>query len=315
MIQVSHLTKRFPGRVAVDDVTFEVGRGEIVGFLGPNGAGKTTTMRIITGYLPANGGEVKVAGRDVAMDSMEVRRRIGYLPEHCPLYPEMRVHEYLGFRGSLKGMRGKRLRTRVREVTELCGLGEVQRRIIGQLSKGFRQRVGLAEALVHEPELLVLDEPTIGLDPNQIRQVRHLIRELAKQHTILLSTHILPEVEMACERVIIINRGKIVASDTTEALRARMQGAGRVVAELKGSRDEIERRLAELPGAGTVALSEDGEWFVCRVDADKGVDLRPELFNLAASAGWGLRELRTEETSLEEVFVELTRSQAGRAPS
>ena len=200
--------------MAVDDVSFEVARGEIVGFLGPNGAGKTTTMRILACYLPATGGAVNVAGYDVFRDSIEVRRRIGYLPENVPLYPEMRVDEYLNYRARLKGVPPKKRRKRVDEVKGLCGLKDVGRRIIGQLSKGFRQRVGLAESMVHDPDLLILDEPTIGLDPNQIRQVRELIKGLAPRHTILISTHILPEVEMTCQRVLIIHRGRIVASDT-----------------------------------------------------------------------------------------------------
>ena len=204
MITASHLSKTFPGRIAVNDITFEVGHSEVVGFLGPNGSGKTTTMRILAGYLPASAGTVRVAGYDVTKYPMEVRKRIGYLPENCPLYPDMRVDEYLHFRAALKGVpRGKRI-GRVGEVKELCGLNDSGRRIIGQLSKGYRQRVGLAEALVHDPELLILDEPTIGLDPNQIRQVRTLIQELGRRHTILLSTHILSEVEATCRRVLII---------------------------------------------------------------------------------------------------------------
>jgi ABC-2 type transport system ATP-binding protein len=296
--------------VAVDDVSFEVSRGEIVGFLGPNGAGKTTTMRMLTGYLPATGGDVEVAGRDVFTESREVRKRIGYLPESCPLYPDMRVQEYLGYRGRLKGLGGKHLRKRVAAVVEQCSLGDVQRRIIGQLSKGYRQRVGLADALVHEPELLILDEPTIGLDPNQIRHVRDLIRDLASEHTILLSTHILPEVEMTCRRVLIINKGRIIASDSPTTLRARMEGGGQVVADVRGPEDQIREGLAGLSGAVAVDLENRNDWLLCRVDCEEGTDLRADLFNLAATRGWALRELRMEHTSLEEVFVSLTKKGA-----
>jgi ABC-2 type transport system ATP-binding protein len=308
MIRVSHLTKKFPGRVAVNDVSFEVSRGEIVGFLGPNGAGKTTTMRILTGYLPATGGEVSVAGRDVFTESRDVRSRVGYLPESCPLYPEMRVDEYLRFRGRLKGVPRGRLKERLRQVKELCGLPDVGRRIVGQLSKGYRQRVGLAEALVHEPELLILDEPTIGLDPNQIRQVRELIGHLAERHTILLSTHILPEVEMTCRRVLIINEGRIVASDSPRRLRERMRGGAQVLAEVRGPRDQVQQRLADLPQAQSVTVTEaEPDWLACRVVCEGNSDLRQAVFRVVADNGWLLRELKLERQSLEDVFLALTR--------
>ena len=315
MIKVSHLTRHFPGRVAVDDVSFEVGRGEIVGFLGPNGAGKTTTMRILACYLPATGGSVSVAGYDVFKESIEVRRRIGYMPENVPLYPEMRVDEYLNYRARLKGLPSKKRRARVDEVKDLCGLKEVGRRIIGQLSKGFRQRVGLAESMVHDPELLILDEPTIGLDPNQIRQVRELIKSLASRHTILISTHILPEVEMTCQRVLILHQGKIVASDSTEQLRSRMMGGARVVAEIRGSPAELLPPLQQLPGVQRVAIEGDGEWGRCTVECAKAADPRSAIFELAAARGWTLRELRLEKKSLEDIFVSLTSGEEeGGAP-
>lgn len=307
MIKVSHLTRQFPGCVAVDDVSFEVGRGEIVGFLGPNGAGKTTTMRILACYLPATGGSVTVAGYDVFRDSIEVRRRIGYMPENVPLYPEMRVDEYLHYRAQLKGVPHRKRRARVDEVKDLCGLKEVGRRIIGQLSKGFRQRVGLAESMVHDPDLLILDEPTIGLDPNQIRQVRELIKSLASRHTILISTHILPEVEMTCQRVLIIHRGRIVASDTTEQLRGMMMGGARIVAEIRGPQPDILPRLQTLPGVQRAACSADGEWGCYTLECAKDADPRADLFGLAAARGWALRELRLEKKSLEDIFVSLTR--------
>ena len=315
MIKVSHLTRQFPGCTAVDDVSFEVGRGEIVGFLGPNGAGKTTTMRILACYLPATGGAVSVAGYDVFRESIEVRKRIGYMPENVPLYPEMRVDEYLNYRAQLKGVASRKRRSRVDEVKDLCGLKEVGRRIIGQLSKGFRQRVGLAESMVHDPDLLILDEPTIGLDPNQIRQVRELIKGLASRHTILISTHILPEVEMTCQRVLIIHRGRIVASDTTEQLRNMMMGGARIVVEIRGPRDEVLQQLQSLSGAQRVAVSGEGEWGCYTLECAKEADLRTEIFSLAAARGWGLRELRLEKKSLEDIFVSLTRGDLeGAAP-
>ncbi|MFH0954100.1 MAG: ATP-binding cassette domain-containing protein [Verrucomicrobiota bacterium] len=307
MIEVSHLTKRFAGCVAVDDVSFEVGRGEIVGFLGPNGAGKTTTMRVLAGYLPATRGAATVAGYDVFSHSLEVRKRIGYLLENCPLYPEMRVDEYLRFRGRLKGVPARALRKRADEVKDLCGLKDVGTRIIGQLSKGYRQRVGLAESLIHDPELLILDEPTIGLDPNQIRQVRGLIKDLAQRHTILLSTHILSEVEMTCRRVLIIDRGKIVASDTPENLRNLMHGSALVVAEVSGPREQVERQLRALPDVQEVLVGESEPWNRYVLKGVGEEDLRPAVFELAARNGWTLRELRMEKKSLEDIFVSLTR--------
>jgi ABC-2 type transport system ATP-binding protein len=307
MIKVSHLTRKFPGCVAVDDVSFEVGRGEIVGFLGPNGAGKTTTMRILACYLPATGGSVNVAGYDVFTNSIEVRRRIGYMPENVPLYPEMRVDEYLSYRARLKGVPPMKRQKRVDEIKDLCGLKDVGRRIIGQLSKGFRQRVGLAESMVHNPDLLILDEPTIGLDPNQIRQVRELIKSLAPHHTILISTHILPEVEMTCQRVLIIHCGRIVASDTTEQLRRMIMGGARIVAEIHGPQNEILQQLQSLPGVQRVIVSNAGEWGCFTLECAKETDLRPDIFRLSAARGWTLRELRLEEKSLEDIFVSLTR--------
>src|SRR5712691_1542535 len=233
MIEVGNLTKRYAGVTAVSNISFSVARGEVVGLLGPNGAGKSTTMRILACYLPATSGTVRVAGLDVFRQSDEVRRRIGYMPENNPLHYDLRVREYLKFRARLKGLSRKRSRERVDVVTEQCGLTDVSKRIIGHLSKGYRQRVGLADTLVHDPELIILDEPTIGLDPNQIRQVRELIKELGKHRTVLLSTHILPEVEMTCSRVIIIHRGKIVASDSVERLKKMRRGGGETILEVR----------------------------------------------------------------------------------
>ena len=306
MIEVKNLTKRFAGCAAVNDVSFTVGKGEIVGFLGPNGAGKSTTMRILSCYLPASSGEAKVAGFDIFKHSLEVRRRIGYLPESTPLYPEMRVDEYLGYRAALKGVGSRRRRQRVSEVKELCGLTDVGRRIVGQLSKGYRQRVGMADALVHDPELVILDEPTIGLDPNQVRQLRDVIRNLAPKHTVLLSTHILPEVEMTCQRVLIINRGRIVASDSPEKLRARLQGGREIVAELRGAKGDVAQELYRLPGVTRVTTEAADGWTRFRIECGTE-DIRPLVFEAAARGGWTLRELRQEKQSLEDIFVALTR--------
>jgi len=306
MIEVNHLTKRYPRHTAVDDISFSVGKGEVVGFLGPNGAGKSTTIRILTGYLPATGGDVCVAGMNVLQDSLKVRRAIGYLPENCPLYPEMRVNEYLGYRARLKGLRGKKRRYRVAIVKELCGLGDVGRRIIGQLSKGYRQRVGLADALVHEPDLLVLDEPTIGLDPNQIKEIRHLVKDLSRDYTIFLSTHILPEVEATCERVLILKEGKIVASDTPRNLADILTGGSRVIAEIRGDRAEILSRSHRIPGIRKVSILHSDEWVAVELHGGHSGEVREQVFAMVVENRWMLRELRAVSGNLEDVFGALT---------
>ena len=307
LIEVEHLTKRYAGVIAVDDVSFKVGKGEIVGFLGPNGAGKSTTMRILSGFLPATTGRVSVAGFDVFRESIEARRRIGYMPENNPLYTEKRVGEYLKYRAALKGVSGKKKRASVDRVLELCGLTDVQRKLIGHLSKGFRQRVGIADSLVHDPELVVLDEPTIGLDPHQIRQVREVIRDLGKNHTVLISTHILPEVEMTCSRVLIINRGKIIVADSVEDLRKRLKGGGGVRAEIRGDRNEIERKLRELSGVEAVRLTAGTDnYFVCQLETKGDGDVRAAIYQKAVENRWALRELAHERETLEDIFVKLT---------
>src|SRR6266566_3106738 len=237
MIKVENLTKRYAGQTAIRDLNFEVGQGEIMGFLGPNGAGKTTTMRILASYMPPTSGRASIAGFDVFAQSLQARSRLGYMPENVPLYSDMRVTEYLDYRSALKGVPHRRIMERVGDVKELCGLKEVENKLIAALSKGYRQRVGLADALLNEPDLLILDEPTIGLDPNQIRKVRDLIRNLGKQHTILLSTHILPEVEMTCSRVIIIHKGRIEVCDTPDNLLGKIRQAGGVVLEARVGND------------------------------------------------------------------------------
>ncbi|MBU4200115.1 MAG: ATP-binding cassette domain-containing protein [Verrucomicrobia bacterium] len=316
MIQVSHLTKRFASTVAIDDVSFEVQRGEIVGFLGPNGAGKTTTMRILTGYLAATEGRVFIDGLDVFLQSLEVRRRIGYLPETVPLYPELRVDEYLTFRARLKGVPRRKLRARLEDVKEMCGLNDVARRIIGQLSRGYWQRVGLADSLIHDPELLILDEPTIGLDPNQIRAVRELIRNLGRRYTILLSTHILSEAEMVCQRVMILHRGKIIASDSPAALMGLFQGNPCVVAEIFGPRDAVLPQLKNLAGVARVSCQVGSEplagagslpaWNRFRIEAVRDEEARAAVFDMVAQNRWALRELSVEKRNLEDVFVHMT---------
>jgi ABC-2 type transport system ATP-binding protein len=311
VIQVTNLTKYFGRTAAVDNISFEVAKGEIVGFLGPNGAGKTTTMRILAGFMPATGGTSKVAGFDVYSQSLDVRRRIGYLPESVAFYPEMRVEEYLRYRGRIKGVRGRRLRQRLAEVLESCGLSEVRRSVIGRLSKGYRQRLGLADALIHEPELLILDEPTIGLDPNQIRHVRNLIRGLGQRHTILLSSHILSEIEMTCERVMIIKRGRIVASDTTENLLNLMKGKPEIQLEVQGPSGIIESRLMAIDGMEKVTMRPSGDWVAVTCICRTGADLRQRVFETAAADGWKLRELRMERRNLEDVFVEITAEPRG----
>ncbi len=308
MIQVAGLTKKYAGVTAVQDLHFSVEKGEIVGFLGPNGAGKSTTMRILAGYLPATSGTARVAGYDVTTQSMQVRSRLGYMPENVALYPDMRVNEYLRYRASLKGLRGRRVRQRTGAVKELCSLREVETKLIGALSKGYRQRVGLADALLNDPDLLILDEPTIGLDPNQIRHVRQLICDLGRRHTILLSTHILSEVEMTCSRVIIINRGRIAASDTPAALAARLRTAGGIRVELRAAGSEPGELLAALPGVRKVEADggvEDG-WQAWMLRTGSDADPREAVHRLAAERGWPLRELVRERVTLEQVFAEIT---------
>jgi len=308
MIEVGHLTKRYAGRTAVSDISFEVRRGEIVGLLGPNGAGKSTTMRILACYLAATSGTVRVAGLDVFRQSNEVRRRIGYMPENNPLHPDMRVREYLKFRARLKGLTRKKSRQRVDVVTEQCGLTEVSRRIIGQLSKGYRQRVGLADALVHEPELIILDEPTIGLDPNQIRAVRQLIKGLGGTHTVLVSTHILPEAEMTCNRVVIMYEGRILAADTPENLQHLMSSDNQVIAEIAAPATELIECWAQMAEVEQYDVSAgEGEYFRCALTSRNGLDLRPRIFAVVREHGWTLRELTRNRHSLEDIYVRVTR--------
>jgi gliding motility-associated transport system ATP-binding protein len=320
MIKVEGLTKRYARKVAVDNISFEVEKGQIVGFLGPNGAGKTTTMRVLTCFLPPTAGSVQVAGFNVLEQSMEVKRRIGYLPETPPVYPEMEVHEYLEFVGRIKGVPGANLIKRVKEVSEKCAVADVSKMLIGKLSKGYRQRVGLAQAIIHNPDVLILDEPTAGLDPHQIIETRDLIKGLAGDHTIILSTHILPEVEQTCERVIIIAKGKLVATDTVENLTSRLRGAETVAVEVTAGSGvvdlaQVQRRLEQVPGVSRVLPkdSRDGRIHVT-VESLEGRHIRPGLARAVVEAGWELNELHAVGLSLEEIFLQLTASPKEEAP-
>jgi ABC-2 type transport system ATP-binding protein len=304
VIHVSHLTKYYGDYAAVRDVSFDVPWGQIVGFLGPNGAGKTTTMRILAGYITATSGTAQIDGLDVFWQPVETRRRIGYLPENCPLYPEMRVVEYLHFRAGIKGIHGDLRRRRIDFVLDRCWLSDVRRQLIGTLSKGYRQRVGLADALLANPPVLILDEPTAGLDPAQIRETRKLIRELGEQHTILLSTHILPEVEMTCDRVIIIHRGRVVAASSLEDLANQAGEQRALVAEFAGPVDVTAIR--SLAGVGRVEDEPSGRGTRLAIATDSPDELTPRLCALAGQRGWKLRELRPQQQTLEDLFVRIT---------
>ena len=305
MINAQRITRRYGDFTAVDDVSFSVGEEEIVGILGPNGAGKTTTIRMVTGFLPPSQGKVTVGERDLFADPQAARREIGYLPENVSLYSEMRVREYLVYRGRLEGMSGAQARQAMGEVLESCLLGDVADQIIGTLSKGYRQRVGLAAAILHRPRVLVLDEPTVGLDPKQIVAIRELIRELGRQHTILLSTHILPEVELLCDRVLIIDRGSIVAEGTPEELRRQWVGNTHVRLLLKGAVVGAAERLGALPGAQSVEGEIDGDTRLV-IECAHGEDLREAVFRTAVDESWVVLELLRQSATLEDVFVRLT---------
>lgn len=305
MIKVQNLTKRYGSVTAVNEIQFEVGKGEIVGFLGPNGAGKSTTMRMLACYLPPTSGTAEIAGYDIFRDSLRAREHIGYMPENVPLPQDMRVDEYLRFRAALKGVPGRRVKERLADVCELCNLNDVSRKLIGALSKGYRQRVGLADAMIHEPELLILDEPTIGLDPNQIRQVRDLIRNLRRHHTILLSTHILSEVEMTCTRVIIINKGRIEVSDTPENLRSRLTKEGEILFEVNAPDPAAATaKIKTLPHIKSLNSHRTQDWTRYLIQADE--DVREELHNLAVHEKWRVRELTRRVATLEQIFAEIT---------
>ncbi|TFB11933.1 ATP-binding cassette domain-containing protein [Candidatus Marinimicrobia bacterium MT.SAG.3] len=306
MIDVKNLSKNYDSFEAVKDVSFFIDKGEVVGFLGPNAAGKTTTMRILTCYMPATQGSVSVAGFDVFDNPMSVKKRVGYLPEHPPLYQEMTVESYLSFVGKIKGLSGKILKMKLDKVLERTSTAEVRSNLIANLSKGFKQRVGLAQALIHDPEVLVLDEPTVGLDPKQIIEVRELIKELGEDHTIILSTHILPEVSATCGRVIIINKGKIVAEDTPENLTSGLQGQERIEIEVDGPSNKVLAVLSKIKGV--LKVSEDGDGSIKRykIELEKEPDVRKAIAASVVNNGWGLLEMKSSGLSLEEIFLQLT---------
>ena len=318
MITVNQLTKRYARTTAVDHVSFEVQKGQIVGFLGPNGAGKTTTMRMLTCFFPPTSGSATVAGFDVLEQPLEVKKRIGYLPETPPLYPEMETREYLAFVGRLKGLTGANLNKQVDYVCERCAVADVKNKLLGKLSKGYRQRVGLAQAIIHNPDVLILDEPTAGLDPKQINETRDLIKSLAGDHTIILSTHILPEVEQTCEQVVIINKGKLVATDSVHNLQNRARGAESILLELAArsgelDRTAVEKRLGQINGISRVQFkTSHGNRNVFEVESQKAF-VRGDLARAVVEAGWDLNELKPSAMSLEEIFLQLTGSQAPAA--
>lgn len=306
MIQASGLTHYYGPQPAIEDVNFRVKRGEILGFLGPNGAGKTTTMRIITGFMPPTQGKVTLGGFDVVEQSLQARRKVGYLPETVPLYTEMPVSSYLNYMGTLRGMEPKRIRQRISEVIDVCRLGDYRKTTIGKLSKGFRQRVGIAQAILHEPEVLVMDEPTIGIDPIQVVETRKLIQELGKQQTVVLSSHILPEVSMICERVLIIHQGRIVAEDTPDNLAMGLQGVDQLQIEVGGPTAEVLSALRQVPGVTEVTHRRQQNREVYVVKVQPGQDLRDEISRAVISNGWSLLNLQQVGMSLEDIFLRLT---------
>jgi ABC-2 type transport system ATP-binding protein len=316
MISVKDLSKRYARTTAVDQISFEITKGQIVGFLGPNGAGKTTTMRILTCFLPPSAGTANVAGFDVLEQPLEVKKRIGYLPESPPIYPEMETTEYLKFVGKLKGLSGADLQKRVNYVCDRCAIADVKTKLLGKLSKGYRQRVGLAQAIIHNPDVLILDEPTAGLDPKQINETRDLIKDLAGEHTIVLSTHILPEVEQTCEQVIIINKGKLVATDSVRNLQARARGAESVLLEIAGRNGTVEasivqHKLEQVAGVSRVLCKQQVDSRASfEVESQKGRLVRGDLARAVVESGWDLNELRPAAMSLEEIFLQLTGNEA-----
>ena len=307
MIEVENLSKRYGPTLAVSGVSFNVQKGEVLGFLGPNGAGKTTTMRVITGFFPPTSGKVRVAGYDVVEDPLEAKRRTGYLPESPPVYPDMTVVEYLAFVARIKGVPRRDIKGRLDEIVEKCAVGNVRNRQIGKLSKGYRQRVGLGQALIHNPEVLVLDEPTAGLDPKQIIETRDLITGLAGQHTVILSTHILPEVSKTCQRVVVINAGQIVAVGTPNELMRRLQGFETVLVTVEGPVAAITEKFQRVEGVNLVVPHESHDGRVTlEVHSEKEKDVRAELARATVESGWKLYELKTSGLSLEEIFLKLT---------
>ena len=315
MIEVQDLTKTFGERTAVDHISFAVNKGEILGFLGPNGAGKTTTMRMLTSFMPATSGTARIAGFDVFDNSLEVRRHIGYLPENPPVYPDMTVESYLDFVARIKGVPAEKRTQRVTDALEKTNIADKRDELIKRLSRGYKQRVGLAQALVHDPDVIILDEPTVGLDPKQIIEVRHLIKNLAGSHTIVLSTHILPEVSMTCDRVVIINKGKIAAVDTPQNLTSQLKGGQRIRVEVQASEQPLREVLAQIPGASRVQIEAaplTGH-VLATIEAAEGKDIRSAIAARIVEKGWPLFELKGVSLSLEDIFLELTTDDAAHA--
>ncbi|MGA8305850.1 MAG: ABC transporter ATP-binding protein [Candidatus Acidiferrales bacterium] len=315
MIEVQDLTKTFGERTAVDHISFAVNKGEILGFLGPNGAGKTTTMRMLTSFMPATSGTARIAGFDVFDNSLEVRRHIGYLPENPPVYPDMTVESYLDFVARIKGVPSEKRAQRVTDALEKTNITDKRDELIKRLSRGYKQRVGLAQALVHDPDVIILDEPTVGLDPKQIIEVRHLIKNLAGNHTIVLSTHILPEVSMTCDRVVIINKGKIAAVDTPQNLTSQLKGGQRIRVEVQASEQPLREVLAQIPGASRVQIEAaplTGH-VLATIEAAAGKDIRSAIAAKIVEKGWPLFELKGVSLSLEDIFLELTTDDAAHA--
>ena len=310
MIEVTNLTKYYGDFPAVENLSFTVNKGEILGFLGPNAAGKTTTMRVLTGFMPPTSGTVKIAGFDVIDQSLEVRRHIGYLPETVPLYTDMSILEYLDFMGQLRGMDRQWRTRRISEVIDICRLGEYRSSLIGKLSKGFRQRVGIAQAVLHEPEVLIMDEPTIGIDPIQVVETRNLIKSFGGEHTLILSTHILPEVSMVCERVIIIHEGQVVAMDRPDNLSERLRGTERIEADIRGPSAQVMSALRDIPGVQEVTRTDREDVGIYNIETSSGADLREQISNLVHDRGWGLLRLQPIQMSLEEIFLRLTATES-----
>ncbi len=306
MIKIEHLSKRYGPHLALDDVSFTVAEGEILGFLGPNAAGKTTTMRILAGYFAPSSGRAYIAGYDVVRESLSARRRIGYLPENIALYPEMSVGEHLSYLATIRGVRPDQRENRTRFALERCNLVDVTQRLVGELSRGYRQRLGIAQAIVHDPPVLILDEPTVGLDPRQIVETRRLIRELGEHHTVLLSSHILPEVSMTCSRVLIIDRGRVVAEDTPAKLTERSAGTGRIILKVRGPVDPIENTIRDMPDALAVHSTLEDGLLRIEVQTRAGSDPREQMARRIVNGGWGLLEMRQDAASLEDIFVQLT---------
>ena len=306
MIKVSNLSKKYVGKPAVDNISFNVESGEIVGFLGPNGAGKTTTIRMLTGYIPPTSGTALIGGYDIFLNSLIAKQKIGYMPENVPLYDDMRVREYLLFRAELKGLRGQDVRKHMNEALELCSIKDIKSQMISSLSKGFRQRVGLADALINKPPLLILDEPTNGLDPSQIRSFRELIKELAENHTILISTHILSEVELTCDRVLIINKGKMIGNNTPLELSEKIKSSTTISLELKSQDHDIRDTISSISGIKKVTLEkEEDDWKFFRIRVDYGNDLREEIMNLGNKRNWLIREIHYQRSTLEDAYIEM----------